>query len=602
MKRAMLLAVAMFTILGLAGCGGGGAGSAPAPNYAGLNPTITLTPTTVNLAPGGKQQFSTTITNSLYDTVTWEVNGIIGGNLIVGMIDMNGLYTAPAATPTPAQTTITAVLDAATGFSANSIVSVTPVVFANSALKGNYVLSLKGVRVNGSAYSPFYAVGAITADGNGNIIAGEEDLNDTASGYAHAAAVTGSYTIGADGRGMLNLNNSFGSFSYSIALQAQGNASLNKADDTVITATGTLEGQAAHVSTPSGNYAFGFAGGSSKCGSLNSIGMFGLNAGTVSGLQDLNCGGTITQNQALNGSYGNIDAQGRGAGSFSSATGASDIVYYVVSTNRYRFISSDNGRPLFGSADQQTKTSFVDSDFSGAYVIASSASSQSTGSNALIEINASAGNVNSGYIDINDTGTVNSTTLTGAYSLTPDGHIVGSFNTVFLLMNAYVNVTFPFSMYLISPTEAYYLDLRTQVPVQNDFEGITGGGIVYAEPAGVPDTVQWAGSYAIEVVGNLTANGIISQGNSTSMSGQISADGRGVLAGTLDNLTDPLFPELQAQGSYSVSTLVPGRTTIKITTTNGTHNYVGYVVTGGQAAILDTDKSVTALGGAILQF
>lgn len=47
--------------------------------------------------------------------------------------------------------------------------------------------------------------------------------------------------------------------------------------------------------------------------------------------------------------------------------------------------------PILGSADQQAKTSFVDSDFSGVYVIASSASSQSTGSNALIEINASAG-------------------------------------------------------------------------------------------------------------------------------------------------------------------------------------------------------------------
>jgi hypothetical protein len=202
--------------------------------------------------------------------------------------------------------------------------------------------------------------------------------------------------------------------------------------------------------------------------------------------------------------------------------------------------------------------SFADSDFDGRYVIAFSADSQTTGSNALLEIDASGGNFDNGYIDINDTGTVNSATLTGTYILASNGHVDGSFNTVFLLMNAYVNVTFPFSTYLISPTEANYLVLRTQRPVQNDFEGVTGGGIVYAQPAGVPYSVQWAGGYAIELVGNLTANGIISQGNSASLSGQISADGRGTLAGTLDNPRDPLFPELQAQGSYSVGILVRG--------------------------------------------
>src|SRR5215471_3186342 len=129
MRRTMLSAVAVLAISVLVACGGSGGGKAPAPTYAGLNPTITMTPTTVNLPPGAKQRFAATITNSLYDTVTWEVNGLIGGNLTVGTIDVNGVYTAPAAMPSPAQTTITAVLDAATDFTATSIVTVTPVLF-----------------------------------------------------------------------------------------------------------------------------------------------------------------------------------------------------------------------------------------------------------------------------------------------------------------------------------------------------------------------------------------------------------------------------------------------------------------------------------------
>jgi hypothetical protein len=33
--------------------------------------------------------------------VTWQVNGVTGGNASAGTIDANGLYTAPAVVPTP---------------------------------------------------------------------------------------------------------------------------------------------------------------------------------------------------------------------------------------------------------------------------------------------------------------------------------------------------------------------------------------------------------------------------------------------------------------------------------------------------------------------
>ena len=67
-------------------------------------------------------------------------------------------------------------------------------VFNNSSLKGNYILSLKGIHTSGSAFSTFYAVGAITADGHGNITGGEEDLNDMNSGVPRGlTSVTGTY-------------------------------------------------------------------------------------------------------------------------------------------------------------------------------------------------------------------------------------------------------------------------------------------------------------------------------------------------------------------------------------------------------------------------
>ena len=89
-------------------------------------------------------------------------------------------------------------LQADTSISGNSIATITAVVFNNSSLKGNYVFSLTGIDLNGNA---FYAVGAITADGGGNITGGEEDLNDVSSGYTLAPSVTGTYSVTPDGRG-----------------------------------------------------------------------------------------------------------------------------------------------------------------------------------------------------------------------------------------------------------------------------------------------------------------------------------------------------------------------------------------------------------------
>ena len=79
------------------------------------------------------------------------------------------------------------------------------------------------------------------------------------------------------------------------------------------------------------------------------------------------------------------------------------------------------------------------------------------------------------------------------------------------------------------------------------------------------------GSYATRQFGYfIVAVGIL-PGNSTSVSGQISADGNGTLAGTLD-INDPsgVFPGLTLQGTYSVGSVAPGRPTVSITTSAGT--------------------------------
>src|SRR5580698_1859916 len=173
MKRAILAAAAALVVLTLSACGGG----SPTPP---VTPTVTVAPATANVQEGSQQQFTATVSNTSDTNVTWQVNSITGGNAAVGTISSSGLYTAPDVIPNPASVTITAFITDTPSISGNAIATITAVTFNNSSLKGNYVFSFSGVDTSGNA---FYAIGAITADGNGNITGGEEDLNDVTSGY-----------------------------------------------------------------------------------------------------------------------------------------------------------------------------------------------------------------------------------------------------------------------------------------------------------------------------------------------------------------------------------------------------------------------------------
>ncbi len=54
-----------------------------------------------------QRQFSATVSGNSNQSVTWDVNGHVGGNSTVGFIDsISGLYTAPSAVPSPASVTV----------------------------------------------------------------------------------------------------------------------------------------------------------------------------------------------------------------------------------------------------------------------------------------------------------------------------------------------------------------------------------------------------------------------------------------------------------------------------------------------------------------
>jgi DNA-binding beta-propeller fold protein YncE len=109
-----------MSIVAAGGCNNGGVENSSAPAI-----TLNITSTTVSV--GGSVQFLASVVNTANDNqlVTWQVNGITGGNATIGTIDSTGLYIAPPAVPNPDAVTITAVSQVSTSTTATATVTIT---------------------------------------------------------------------------------------------------------------------------------------------------------------------------------------------------------------------------------------------------------------------------------------------------------------------------------------------------------------------------------------------------------------------------------------------------------------------------------------------
>jgi hypothetical protein len=71
--------------------------------------SVSVAPAGATVQTGAAQQFQATVTGNANQAVTWNVNGIVGGDASVGTITGAGLYTAPATVPTAGSVTVAAV-------------------------------------------------------------------------------------------------------------------------------------------------------------------------------------------------------------------------------------------------------------------------------------------------------------------------------------------------------------------------------------------------------------------------------------------------------------------------------------------------------------
>ena len=339
---------------------------------------ITVAPSPASVAVNGTQQFSAVAKDS-------------NGALIAGT-------SFTWASSAPAVATIDSVAGLATGVglgaaqitaSANGVTSapVTLMVLnPQGELDGQYALLLQGF--DDATSNRFAIIGSFTADGNGNITNGIEDINGSA-GYQAAVTFQGTYSVGLDNRGTATTSNSLGAsntFSFSlgaISSEVATAGNIIEFDDPSGVngerATGEIHLQNASnfgLSSIAGSYALQLAGQQASVGSwyVNSGFFFADGQGNLtSGELDTNNATGSVQSApfaARLAATPNTSTNGRLTFALTSG-GQTTGVFYIISSSQMLFMESDSESTaglVAGQALQQSSASFSNASLNGIVV------------------------------------------------------------------------------------------------------------------------------------------------------------------------------------------------------------------------------------------
>jgi len=114
--------------------------------------TVSVTPSSATVRTTRARTFAATVTGAP-NTVTWSVNGIAGGNTVVGLIDGSGQYMAPTLVPNPNLVTIRATSTASPSASGSASVTVIPLPGITSVTPSPIPAGTFTVTVNGVGFT-----------------------------------------------------------------------------------------------------------------------------------------------------------------------------------------------------------------------------------------------------------------------------------------------------------------------------------------------------------------------------------------------------------------------------------------------------------------
>lgn len=553
--------------------------------------TITQFPAQLSLATGGNAMFGAVIANGAPgEQVNWTCTpntpaGACGSfNPMTTASGMATTYTAPPSVPPGSQVNIIATS------SINGVVSpsVVLVIFTagsnNARLKGQYAFSLNGQVLS----TNLPTIGSLTLDGNGNVTAGEFDQPGRGTGNSIAVPLTGTYSVGADGRGTMNLTfspdgvNEF-PIGLNFALTSNSHGVIVETDG-LFSASGSLDLQSAgpnfSLAQITGGYSFVLAGvditvangaPAVSGGIFTADGAGNLKNGTF----DLNDAGTLSST-AFTGTVTTPDTFGHGTITLSNGF---TLSYYIVTPEVLRLVQTDQFFTTGGSAYGQGSlavANVTNAQLSGSFVFGvlgqgpsspfgtATAGQFTTDGNGTFtagiadSVSADGATVNAGVALTNST-----------YSFT--GSPRGSVSIVGGVATLLVYLTDP-TLNLLDPNNAS--GGGGALIIQNDANAFVAG---MALPQGSPASAAFSGNYAVNMTGlqntglgvdfELDLSGEVAASGGNSYSGSADFSGTALNFTTSASQLDPAVTGEAIMGTFNADGTNPGRFTGTLTIT-----------------------------------
>jgi len=551
--------------------------------------------------------------------VTFEVpasgaGGTFAGGVNTAKTNASGVATSATFTANGSVGTYTVTATVASGAEPANF------VLTNTALSFSFYVS--GLESVGPG---FYALaGAVTLDGNGNVLGGEQDYNDgdgLSSPEPSPDTIlpgTGALTVDpGTGQGTLTLttnNTNLGASGVeTFAVQfVNANHALIVQFDGSATSSGSMDLQTLSSALNDGNYAFTLSGTDAALESIVFGGVFSVsNSGTtLTGTFDVDDAGattTPTLGIAFSGTITAPDAFGRGT--ISSAALGISLNYYEVGAEAIRIIDVDAGDSGVGSVFGQGSGTFGNTSLGNSvFAVESNSFGNLYAAAGMFTTNANSGTF-TGVADDdeydNDT-IVSAAAISGNYSVGANGYgsltitpgdlgdvsVLGVYMTDPLLnLNDPNNTTSGLGGALIADLDA-----------ANASGGLNGTGVLV--PQTDTSTASFAGSYAFGVQAYNAPDRPNQFGWEFDFIGQGSVES-GAFTNAAGLLSDPFafFNPTQPDGTDTAKftgTAVPdpanaGRYTMKLAVAvvadPGNFTTVIYQAGGGQLFWLDVQES-----------
>ena len=525
--------------------------------------TLSISPPSATVAAGTTQQFTptVTVTGSTNNAVNWSVSGVQGGDPIHGTIDSTGLYKAPASPPKSA-ITVTATSQANTAFTASAPITLQ---FGNASLNGMYVFLVnQGDNSSGSGFA--YRGGTFQADGAGHITGGVSDANSSASAPATNVPLAGTYSVGADGRGTMTINDASGSHTFSFALTSSTRGQIIAFDSSAVTSGFIrLQDQTA-IGSVSGPFVFGMSG--DNTGPAAAVGQLTFSGTSVTGTEDVNRNGSFTSGTGVVGTF---TAPSGGRGTLTLNT--SQFVFYIIDASTLLLMDVDSaGLRVAGTALAQSTTQFSNASLGSSAVLVNGSAVPGNKPYALaarFDTNF-AGQFSGGVADANSGGTLTTNAPFGGganYTLAANGRA------------QIATGTSNFIAWLASQKQGFVLQTDPTV---------VASGQLFQQQAGF-QTVT--GGYAF-----VTAGANSTGSTPQAVDGQLTVSGFGSLLGTQDVNTGSAQVSQPFAGSLTITTNGRATGSIKFGSPQTTVNYGFYFISPDRFILLSGDAS-TVLSG-----